>query len=133
MPLLMPQPRKRSNKPSAKNDTPLDSQKAKIAEQAAKVRAKLEQYQRVIDEAPKKKEERQRVEREEFVARKSRTEARTHSRAALPDLRRYYLNVGAPNQQKKLRAERNRGRRMFFMLLVVFAFVAIWFYLTFRP
>ena len=129
----MAQSRKPENKKPAKKDTPLDTQKANIAEQEAKVRAKVEQYQRLIDEAPKKKQERQRIEREEFVARASRTEARTSSRAALPDPRRYYLNVGAPSQYKKLRAERNRGRFLSFLLLVIFAIVATWVYLTFRP
>ncbi len=127
----MAQPRKPAKKKPASRDTPLDSAQRKIAEEEAKLQAKVQRFERLIQEAPKIKQERQRIQREQFISRASRAESRAVSPAALPDRRMYELNAGAPNHHKKLRAERNRGRLTFFILLALFACVAAWVYFTF--
>jgi hypothetical protein len=127
----MPRPGKRKTtsnnfKPA---DTPLDAKQKAIAEQEAKLRAQVERYQRLIEEAPKRAAEQARAQREQFIKRASRTEQGARSRAALPDSR-YELNAGAPAKMKKLRAERNRGRNTFFILILVLAVAILWLYFT---
>jgi hypothetical protein len=128
----MAQPRKPAKKKVPSRDTPLDSAQKKIAEEEAKLQAKMQRYEKLIQEAPKIKQERQRIQREQFISRASRAESRAVSPAALPDRRMYELNAGAPYQHKRLRAERNRGRLTFFILLAVFGCVAAWVYFTFK-
>ena len=84
------------------SDTPLDVRQRAIHEQEAKLRAQMEKYQKLIEEAPKLAKERERARREEFITRAARTEHRYGSRAALPD-NRYDLNVGVPTKQRRLR------------------------------
>ena len=110
-------------------DTTLDSKKKAMAAEEAKLREQMERYQRLIENAPKLAKERERRQREQFVTRASRADHRPGSRAALPD-RRYELNPGAPARQRRLRAERNQGRMMFFILLLIFVAVVGWVYLT---
>ncbi len=109
-------PRKRE-KPAG----PLDNAQRKIAEEEAKLRAQMQKYQDLIDQAPRIAEERRRVQREQAAARMARIEGRfgQGSAASLPDVR-YELNAGAPAKQRRFRAERNRGRFMFFILLLIF-------------
>ncbi len=113
-------------------DTPLDARQRAIAEEEATLRAQVQKYQKLIEDAPKIAKERDRVRREQFISRASRTEARPGSRTALPD-RRYDLNVGVPARQRRLRAERNRGRMTFFILLVLLALSFLWLYYTIQP
>jgi hypothetical protein len=69
--------------------------------------------------------------REELINRASRTEARPGSRVALPDRRfNEQLNVGVPARPRGLRAERRRGRLLFFVLLLTFSVLVYWFYYT---
>ena len=117
-----------------KNETPppettLDSKKKAMAAEEAKLRAQMERYQSLIENAPKLAKERERRQREQYVTRASKTDQRGASRTVLPD-RRYELNAGVPARQRRLRAERNQGRMMFFVLLVVFAGIIFWLYTT---
>src|SRR5258708_23920993 len=110
--------RKVPPKKLAKVDSPLDARQKAIAEQEEKLRSQMEKYQRLIEEAPKLAKERDRARREQYVTPASRTEQRARPRAALPD-RRFELNAGAPAPQKRLRPEKNRGRRLFFVVLLI--------------
>jgi hypothetical protein len=121
------QKRKSTPRKAAPGNTPIDSRQKAIAEEEEKLRAQMEKYQRLIEDAPKLAAERARARREEFVTRAARTEARGRPRAALPD-RRYELNVGAPARQRRLRAEKNEGRTTFFVLLPIFGLVVAWLY-----
>ena len=109
-------------------ETPIDAKQRAIAEQEAKLRAQMEKYERLIQEAPKIAKERDRARREQFITRASRTEGRYNSRAVIPDSR-YELNAGAPAKMRRLRAERNRGRNTFFILLIVLAAAVLWLYM----
>jgi hypothetical protein len=121
--------RKAAPKKGAKLETPLDAQLKALTEQANQLRAEKERCEKKIDILPKLAQERQRRRRDEFVTRAARTEQRVRPRAALPDPR-YKLNADAPARQRRLRSERNEGRAMFFILLLVFGGVVAWLYLT---
>ena len=121
--------KKRKGEEEPPPETTLDSKKKAISAEEAKLRAQMERYQNLIENAPKLAKERERRQREQYVTRASRTDQRGVSRAVLPD-RRYELNAGVPARQKRLRAERNQGRMMFFVLLIIFAVIICWLYLT---
>jgi hypothetical protein len=128
-PPAVPKKKRKGKEEPEAPDTTLDSKKKAMAAEEAKLREKVERYQRLIENAPKLAKERERRQREQFVTRASRADHRPGSRAALPD-RRYELNPGAPARDRRLRAERNRGRMMFFILLLVFVGVVGWLYVT---
>lgn len=119
-------------RPAAKKSvpTPLDEKARALAEQEAKLRAEMEKHRRLIEKAPEIARERQKRQRDEFVNRASRNEGRTASRVALKDPR-YELNNTIPARQRSLRSERQRGRLLFFVLLMIFVAVAYWGYYTF--
>ena len=121
---------KRRPAPKEKIASPLDERARALAEQEAKLRAEMAKHERLIEKAPEIKKEQQKRQRDEFVNRASRNEGRTASRATLKDPR-YELNNTIPARQRSLRSERQRGRLLFFVLLMVFAAVAYWGYYTF--
>lgn len=112
--------------------TPLDEKARALTEAQARLADQIAQQQRVIQEAPQRAQEIQQRRREELINRASRTEARPGSRVALPD-RRYneQLNAGvATARPRGLRAERRRGRLMFFVLLLTLSGLVYWLYYT---
>jgi hypothetical protein len=126
----MPPKRRKSEKPQA--SSPLDDKARALAEQQDKLRAEIERNQRLIENAPKLRKEYERIRREELVKRASRTEGRRGSHVALQDPRHgYEFNAAMPARQKSLRAERRRGRFLFFILLCTLAAVVYWAYLIF--
>jgi hypothetical protein len=114
-----------------KSAGPLDSAHRKIAEEEAKLRAQMEKYQKLIEQAPKMAAERRQMQREQAAARMARIEGRfgNGSSVSLPD-RRFELNAGAPARMRRFRAERNRGRFMFFVLLLIFGAAVCFLYWT---
>ncbi len=113
----MAQKRIPNSRGRAREATPIDAAQRRVAEQEAQLQAQMQRCQKVLDLAPKIKEERRKVLQEEARARVARIEGRFGSISALPD-RRYELNAGAPAKHRRLRAERNRGRFMFFILFL---------------
>ena len=122
-------PKRRPQK-NEKSPTPLDDKARALAEAQAKLEAEIARQQKVIKEAPQRAKEIQQRRRDELLTRASRTEARPASRAAVPDRRYNELNVAVPARQKGLRAERRRGRLMFFVLLMTFCGLVYWLYYT---
>jgi hypothetical protein len=112
--------------------SPLDEKARALAAEQDKLRAEIERNERLIKEAPKLRKEHERLRREELVKRASRTDARRGSRVALQDPRHgFELNAAMPARVKSLRAERRRGRFLFFILLCTFAAVVYWAYFIF--
>ena len=127
---MLPKRRKEEKKAQAAN--PLDIKAQALAAEHDKLRAEIERREHLIKEAPKIAREQERIRREELVKRASRTEARPGSRVALQDPRHVLeFNPGMPAQRKRLRAERRRGRFLFFVLLCTFGAVLYWAYFTF--
>ncbi len=121
-------PKKRRSKTAEVAETTLDARRKAVAAEQAKILAEQARCQKLIEEAPRKAAELKRRQREEYVTRVSSLNS-VGPRSALPD-RRYDLNAGVVPRQRRLRAERNRGRLMFFVLLTVFVIVVLWLYFT---
>jgi len=124
---------KRSGKPKPEGAlSPLEIQKRRLAEEEAKLQAEIARRERLIDEAPRIAEEQKKRQREEYLQRVSRTEARFGTRGAtLHDPRfPYELNVAAAARQKTLRKHRNQGMLTFFVLCLILALVIYWLYYT---
>jgi hypothetical protein len=120
--------KRRVKKPTSDEESALIARQKAITAEQEKIASEMAKYKKLIEEAPRLAQERARRAREQFVIRASRTEQRGSNRAALPNHRKYDLDPGAPARQKRLRAERNRGRFMFFVLLMIFAGVMAWLY-----
>jgi Flp pilus assembly protein TadB len=122
---------KRRPEGNKKTPTPLDEKARALAETQAKIEAEIARQQQVIQEAPQRAKEIQQRRRDELINRASRTEARPGSRTALPDRRFSELNLAMPPmRQRGLRAERRRGRLMFFVLFVTLCGLVWWLYHT---
>lgn len=120
---------KRRPKSKAKPETPLDEKARALAEQQLRLDAEIARAQQVIKEAPERAKKLQQEQREALITRASRTE-RPGSRATLLDRRHSELNAAIPMRQRGLRAERRRGRLMFFVLLTTFCGLVYWLYYT---
>lgn len=123
-----PKPKLKSDKPAS----PLDAQKRQLAEREEQIQAEMARHKRLIDEAPRIAEEQKKRQREEYLQRMSRTEARYGRRGpTLHDPRfPYELNVAAAARQKTLRKDRNQGMLTFFVLCIILAMVLCWLYYT---
>lgn len=128
--IRMAEKRRPQGKGKEKPATPLDEKAKALADAQAKLEAEIARQQQVIQEAPKRAKELQQRRRDELINRASRTEARPGSRVALPDRRFSELNVAVPVRQRGLRAERRRGRLMFFVLLLTLSGLVYWLYYT---
>jgi hypothetical protein len=125
-------PKRRKPEKPTKAANPLDEKARVLEEKQKKLQAEIERNQRLIEDAPKIRKEQERARREELVKRASRTEARRGSRVALHDPRYgFELNAAMPARVKSLRAERRRGRFLFFILLCAFGAVLYWAYFIF--
>jgi hypothetical protein len=125
--------RRKPEKSKAKPTSPLADKARALGEQQDKLRAEIERRERLIKEAPQIAERRERQRREELIKRASRTDGRSGSRVALRDPRfGFELNAAMPARQKSLRAERRRGRFLFFVLLCTFAAVVYWAWFIFN-
>src|SRR6201996_6881892 len=105
MSMASPKPKGPPKKKAPRPATPLDAEKQAVAEQEAKLRAQMEKYQRLIEEAPKRAKAIARARQEQLVTQRSRIQPQQgRARTALPD-RRFELNAGAPARERRLRAE----------------------------
>ena len=128
---MTPKRRKADPPKNGQGGSPLDARQRSLAEEESKLREKMEQYQKLIEDAPKIALERARLRREELITRATRTDARPGTRAALIDRRTYDANVAVASlPHRRMRAERRQGRLTFFILLMVFSAVIFWLYYT---
>ena len=123
-----PKPKNKRDKPAS----PLDARKRQLAEREEQIQAEMARHKRLIEEAPRLAEEQKKQQREEYLRRMSRTEARYGRRGpTLHDPRfPYELNVAAAARQKTLRKDRNQGMLTFFVLCIILAMVLCWLYYT---
>lgn len=110
--------------------TPLDSRLRALEDQERKNRERMEKCQKLLEDAPKLAAERAREQREELITRAARTVKHAGGGTALPDRRYLEVNVAAPAQQRRMRAERRQGRLMFFFLLLALAGAVCFLYYT---
>lgn len=122
---------KRRKSDAQKAESPLDAKMREVAEREAKNRAEMEECQQVIKDAPQRAQKIAAARREELITRAARTETRRGNPAALHDRwRSLEVNAAAPAQHKRLRAERQQGRLLFFALLGTLLGVGYWLYYT---
>ena len=106
----------------AKHATPLDRKHEALRETEEKLRKQKEQLERLIHEAPLRREEQSRRRREQFA-----TEPRL-SRTALVDKHVYHSSaVSNPAfGRRRLRSEKKDGLYLFLFLIAVLASVVFW-------
>ncbi len=121
-------------KPSSKKSaSPIEERKRQLAQEQEANRARLQQHEQFLQDAPKRAEELAKARREKKLESTSRTDRPTgHGRhATLPDpWRPYEINVAVPAQRKRTRAERREGRLLFVFLLLVLIGVSYVLYLN---
>ena len=108
---------------AAKPFTPLDAKQQALLEKEAQLRSKTEELERLIEEAPKRRDEIERKRREEVLVGNQTLFAG----AALRD-RRYDVAVAdtPPVSARRLRSERRDGRFLFLVLLFVLLGLGLW-------
>ena len=125
---------KRPARQSDRSPSPLDEKRKALAEHERKINDAIERRKRLIEEAPKLKQEQAKQRREELLHRKSRIETGANTRAALHDKRHVIdANTATARPRPRLKREQRQGMLTFFVLLAAFACVLVWIYfLLFR-
>lgn len=112
-------PQSARNKPSA---TPIDARQQALLEEQAKVAQQMEQLQRMIQEAPRKAEEKKKQRQEELRTRRLEN-------AVLIDRRFEAATVAMPGPRRPprpLRKHQRQGRIMFLALLAGLILLVMW-------
>jgi Flp pilus assembly protein TadB len=112
----------------SKSGSPLDERQRKLLEEQEALRQRVEQCNRVIEEAPRLKAERARAQRDELLIDRS---TRAHHRLNTTTLAdtRYDPNSGPASgraRRRPLKDERRQTRIIFFGLLLVLAVLVVW-------
>lgn len=113
---------------SSKSNGPLDDRQRKLLEQEQEIEQRKAHLNRIIEEAPRKKAERARAQRDELlVDRSTRAHHRLNS-SVLADTRfeQFGARPAGPSRRKPLRSERRQTRLIFFALLVGLAILVVW-------
>ena len=117
-----------SRRRSAKSDTPLDNRQRKLLEEQERLRQRMDELNRVIEEAPRIKAERVRARRDELlVDRSTRAHHRLNS-TTLADTRydQFGTNSKPPTRRRPLKSERRQSLLIFLGWLVLLAVLVIW-------
>lgn len=102
-------------------DSPIDSKQKALAEQEEKLHRKMQDLQRMIEEAPLRAEAAEKVRRQELTIRASQPSRRAESPNSLI-VRRVEVGGTLPRfGNKRLRAERQAARLKFIVLCIIFA------------
>ena len=120
---------KRPAKPKEHSASPLDEKRKALAEHERKINDAIERRTRLIEAAPKLKQEQAKQRREELLKRNSRVETGAGARTSLPD-KRFDAHTAAVRPQPRLKREQRQGMLTFFVLLAAFACVLVWIYFT---
>ena len=119
---------KRPAKPKEHSASPLDEKRKALAEHERKINDAIERRTRLIEAAPKLKQEQAKQRREELLKRNSRVETGAGARTSLPDKRFDATTTSRP--RPRLKREQRQGMLTFFVLLVAVACVLVWIYFT---
>ena len=114
-----------------KSPSTLDQTKDELARQESELRAKMEQLERMIAEAPKVAEELTRQQREELLLRAGQERSRLDVSLALHD-KRFGDDVGALAPRRALRKEKRDGRIVFLLLVIALMAAVVWLIAHFR-
>jgi len=105
----------------AKNATSLDRRQQALRDAEEKLRKHQEQLERIILEAPKLREEKDRKRREQL------SHDPRLSRTTLVDTRTYNATTASPAfGSRRLRSEKREGFYLFFFLIAVLGSIVFW-------
>jgi predicted ribosome quality control (RQC) complex YloA/Tae2 family protein len=108
-----------------KAGTPLNDKQEELARRESKLRDEMQKLERMIAEAPRVAEEKNRREREEIITRAHSGEERLNATMALHD-KRYGDSGGYTGRRVSLRKERREGRIVFLVLVIALAAAVVW-------
>ena len=115
-----------SRRRPSKSRTPLDDRQLKLLEEQEKLQHRMDQLNRVIEEAPRIAAERARARRDELLTeRRSRGQHRLNS-TTLADTRFELSSPPAPSRRRPLKSERRQSRLIFLGLLVFLSVLVLW-------
>lgn len=113
--------RRRSPKPG----TPLNQKQEELALRETQLRGEMEKLERMIAEAPRVAEEKNRRQREELLARATEGRSRLDVSMALQD-KRWGEDLPVGGRRVSLRKERREGRIVFLVLVIALCLAVIW-------
>jgi hypothetical protein len=116
---------------SSRSATTLDQTKQELARQESELRDKMEQLERMIQEAPRVAEELTRQQREELLLRAGEERRSLDVSLSLHD-KRYGDDSVAMTRRRPLRKERRDGRIVFLLLVIALIGAVIWLLAHFR-
>ena len=108
-----------------KSGSPVDQQQEELARRESELRDKMQQLQRMIEEAPRVAAETSRRQREELLARANESGSRLDASLSLRD-RRWGDEDAGGRRRGALRKERREGRIVFLVLVIALAAVVFW-------
>lgn len=95
------------------SNSPISDRQKRLAEEEARIRAEEERLKQLLSQAPKKREELVRKQRDEFIKRKS-----TVVHIEGPVDRRYDAVTARPARSRKMHKDRTLGQLFFVVLLI---------------
>jgi hypothetical protein len=110
---------------SPKPETPLNQKQEELAAQESKLREKMQELERMIQEAPRLAEKISRQQREEILQRASEGGRRLDVSIALQD-KRFGDELFERRRRGSLRKERREGRLLFLVLIIALSLAIIW-------
>jgi len=117
-----------SRRRPSKSNTPLDERQRMLLEEQEKVRQRVEQLNRVLEEAPRIKAERVRAQREELLTDRSTRNHHRLNSTTLADTRFEQSNSRSTGctHRRPLKAEKRQTRLIFCALLFVLLLLVVW-------
>ncbi len=100
-------------------------QQEELARRESELRDKMQELQRMIEEAPRVAAETSKRQREELLTRANERGSRLDASLSLRD-RRWGDEEWGPRRRGALRKERREGRIVFLVLIVTLAAVVLW-------
>lgn len=94
-------------------NSPISDRQKRLAEEEARIKAEEERLKQLLSQAPKKREELVRKQRDEFIKRKS-----TVVHIEGPVDRRYDAVAARPSRSRKMHKDRTLGQLFFVVLLI---------------
>jgi hypothetical protein len=105
--------------------TPLNDKQQELAQRETQLREQMQKLERMIADAPKVAEEKNRRDREEIITRAHSGGSRLDVSMALQD-KRFGDSGGYTGRRVSLRKERREGRIVFLVLVIALAAAVVW-------
>jgi hypothetical protein len=112
----------------SKSSTPLDDRQRKLLEKQEELQLRMEELSRVIEDAPRRKAERVRAQRDALLTDRSSRGSHRLNSMTLADNRFEQFAGRPPNRTRRrpLKAEKRQSRLIFFGLSLVLFCLVVW-------